>query len=191
MQRDECCHAGGALLFDATGNLIANCRFVGIGLMGNAITKEDYSGADIIETIRVYNNTIYGNDYGISGGDNLAAYNNIIANSTTRGVWQVRGPAGASSVVAYTLFYNNGTDAEQSTLGAGNLFGQNPLFASAPNPGPDGIWKTADDDFRGLVLQAGSPAIDAGDDLICPVIDLRGVSRPQGLKCDIGAFENY
>lgn len=144
------------------GNLIANCRFAGIGLMPDANTIEDYSGADIIETIRVYNNTIYGNAYGISGGDNLVAFNNIIANSTTKGVWRVQGPAGSNSVVAYTLFYDNGTDADQSDLGAGNLFGQYPLFLSPPNAGPDGVWGTVDDDFDGLVLLTGSPAIDTG-----------------------------
>jgi hypothetical protein len=130
--------------------------------MPNQITLEDYSGADIVEAIRVYNNTFYGNDYGISGGDNLVAFNNIIANSTTKGVWRVQGPLGANSVVAYTLFYHNGIDADQSNLGAGNLFGQDPLFAFPPNPGPDGVWRTVDDDFSGLVLLPGSPGIDAG-----------------------------
>jgi len=175
--------------YHITGNLIANCRFAGIGLMGNTISIEDYSGADIVESIWVYNNTIYGNNYGISGGDNLLAINNIIANSITKGVWRVQGPAGASSSVAYTLFYNNGVDADQSTLGAGNKFGQNPLFAYAPNAGPDGVWSTVDDDFSGLTLQSGSPAIDAGYDPTCPATDLKGVSRPQGAHCDIGAVE--
>ena len=148
--------------FVISGNLIANSVKAGIGLMPNAISNEDYSGADTVEAIRVYNNTLYGNDYGISGGDNLVAFNNLIAHSTTRGVWKVQGRFGANSVVAYTLFYNNGTQTEQSTLGAGNLFGQDPFFAAPPNPGPDGVWRTVDDDFSGMALQAGSPAIDAG-----------------------------
>jgi beta-glucanase (GH16 family) len=38
-------------------------------------------------------------------------------------------------------------------------------------------------------LQTGSPAIDAADDTACPAIDQRGVTRPQGPHCDIGAFE--
>jgi CSLREA domain-containing protein len=38
-------------------------------------------------------------------------------------------------------------------------------------------------------LAAGSPAIDAGDDAACPVTDQRGVARPQGPHCDIGAVE--
>jgi predicted outer membrane repeat protein len=38
-------------------------------------------------------------------------------------------------------------------------------------------------------LLTGSPAIDAGDDTFCPGIDQRGVIRPQGAHCDIGAYE--
>lgn len=35
----------------------------------------------------------------------------------------------------------------------------------------------------------GSPAIDAGEDVDCPATDQRGVTRPQGAHCDIGAVE--
>jgi outer membrane biosynthesis protein TonB len=35
----------------------------------------------------------------------------------------------------------------------------------------------------------GSPAIDGGDTVTCPPADQRGISRPQGAACDIGAFE--
>lgn len=38
-------------------------------------------------------------------------------------------------------------------------------------------------------LLAGSPALDAGTASGCPAADQRGVARPQGLRCDIGAFE--
>lgn len=38
-------------------------------------------------------------------------------------------------------------------------------------------------------LLAGSPAIDAGDPATCEAADQRGVSRPQGAVCDMGAFE--
>jgi hypothetical protein len=36
---------------------------------------------------------------------------------------------------------------------------------------------------------AGSPAIDAGTNTGCPTTDQRGVARPQGATCDIGAYE--
>ncbi len=40
-----------------------------------------------------------------------------------------------------------------------------------------------------MALAATSPAVDAGDDSSCPATDQRGISRPQGPHCDIGAFE--
>ena len=45
-----------------------------------------------------------------------------------------------------------------------------------------------------LALLPGSAAIDAADDAICaaaPVnnLDQRGITRPQGAHCDIGAYE--
>jgi len=38
-------------------------------------------------------------------------------------------------------------------------------------------------------LQGASPAIDAGDTGVCATTDQRGVSRPQGAECDLGALE--
>jgi hypothetical protein len=40
-----------------------------------------------------------------------------------------------------------------------------------------------------LALLSGSPAIDAGDDGVCPTTDQRGATRPFGSHCDIGAYE--
>lgn len=40
-----------------------------------------------------------------------------------------------------------------------------------------------------LALQEGSPALDAGTNDGCPPADQRGVSRPQGPSCDVGAYE--
>ncbi|MGH2869610.1 MAG: choice-of-anchor Q domain-containing protein [Solirubrobacteraceae bacterium] len=36
---------------------------------------------------------------------------------------------------------------------------------------------------------AGSPAIDGGTNTGCPSTDARGIARPQGASCDIGAYE--
>ena len=38
-------------------------------------------------------------------------------------------------------------------------------------------------------LLPGSPAIDMADNALCPATDQRGVARPQGPTCDIGAYE--
>src|SRR5258708_6649176 len=148
--------------FVIAGNLIANSKKAGLGLMPNSNSSEDYSGANTVEAVRVFNNTFYGNDYGISGGDNLVAFNNILANSLSRGVWHVEGAPGTNAVVAYSLFHNNRLDSDQSNLGVGDIMGVHPLFEAAPNAGPDGTWATIDDDFSGLVLRSDSPAIDKG-----------------------------
>jgi predicted outer membrane repeat protein len=42
-----------------------------------------------------------------------------------------------------------------------------------------------------IPLQAGSSAIDAGNDATCATTDQRGIARPHGAYCDIGAFEYY
>lgn len=161
--------------FFIAGNLITNNVKAGLGIMPNGNSLEDFSGADTVEAVRVFNNTFYNNNHGISGGDNLVAFNNIIANSTGRGVWKVQGPPGANSVVAYTLFYGNAVDADQTTLGAGIITGLDPFFVAAPNPGPDGAWETVDDDFSGLLLQGNSPAIDRG---VAQYVSLSGEPIP-------------
>ncbi len=40
-----------------------------------------------------------------------------------------------------------------------------------------------------MPLLPGSSALDAGNDATCAATDQRGVARPQGAHCDIGAFE--
>jgi len=40
-----------------------------------------------------------------------------------------------------------------------------------------------------IPLLVGSSAIDTGNDTFCPATDQRGVARPQGAHCDIGAYE--
>lgn len=40
-----------------------------------------------------------------------------------------------------------------------------------------------------IALSSGSAAVDAGTNDECPAADQRGTARPQGARCDIGAFE--
>ncbi|MEZ4774832.1 MAG: right-handed parallel beta-helix repeat-containing protein [Bacteroidia bacterium] len=112
----------------------------GLGCMGNANTDENYEGASIEEGIHLFNNTFDHNAYGLTGGDNLVALNNIFANSTNAAVRRVDG----NSVVAYSLFYNNGVNNDNSNVD------DNSTILGDPSFGPN------------LQLQAGSPAIDAG-----------------------------
>lgn len=78
-----------------------------------------------------------------------------------------------------SLGYNLSSDDTCGFIAEGDLTGIDPrLDDLGPNGGPT----------SSHALRASSPAIDAaGDD--CPDTDQRGVGRPQGPACDIGAFE--
>ena len=68
-------------------------------------------------------------------------------------------------------------DTDLGTDGGGNLDVDPKLGALANN---GGYTKT-------IALNTGSSAIDKGAS--CPLTDQRGISRPQGSDCDIGAYE--
>ena len=40
-----------------------------------------------------------------------------------------------------------------------------------------------------MALPPDSPAVNAGDETNCTAVDQRGITRPQGSHCDVGAFE--
>jgi hypothetical protein len=61
-----------------------------------------------------------------------------------------------------------------------NVFDLDPHLGPMQNNG--GFTKT-------MALEVGSVAVDLGDELACPSKDQRGLGRPQGLGCDLGAFE--
>jgi hypothetical protein len=60
------------------------------------------------------------------------------------------------------------------------------LIDTDPLPGALGDYGGA---TQTIPLLLGSSAVDAGDDSLCPATDQRGVARPQGAHCDIGALE--
>jgi hypothetical protein len=90
--------------------------------------------------VLVVNNTLDGNRYGITGGDNLIALNNVISNSSVLGLKNIDG----DSEVAYTLFFGNAVDQVGSNVDTATTRTGDPLYT---------------EDFG---VQAGSPAIDAG-----------------------------
>ncbi len=161
--------------FTIEGNLFVDNRMAAIGLMANQNTNEAClaggpdSGADIIEAIRVYNNTLHNNPCGISGGDNLVAFNNIFSNSDIRDV------SGGNSIIDHSLVF--GGQVVNSTLGGGNLLDTDPLF-------------TGMDSFR---LLPDSPAVDAGvTQFTAPdgeLVPANPISAYIGLAPDLGWLE--
>jgi Right handed beta helix region len=125
-------------------NLIRNSIGVGLGIMGNGQTVEDFSGYSMLERVYVLNNTFDGNSYAITGGDNLVALNNIFTNATMLGLKNVDG----KSVAKYSLFYGNAADQQASNVIASENVTADPLYLD----------RTGGD----LGLRDSSPAIDAG-----------------------------
>ena len=59
--------------------------------MGDGQTNQDYSGYSMPERVYILNNTFEGKKYGIMGGDNLIALNNIFTNAPVLAVKNVDG----------------------------------------------------------------------------------------------------
>ena len=166
---------GGGIANDFGFLTVTNSTFSGNSVSG--------SGGGILNQVgfaTVTNSTFSGNAAGGLGGGiassgtlNLA--NTILANSPSGGDCRNDGTLNTSGVNL----------VEDGSCGSSFPPSTDPkLGPLAPNGGPT----------QTHALLAGSPAIDAADDAICdapPVnsLDQRGVSRPQGDHCDIGAFE--
>ncbi len=159
---------------------VANSTFSG----NNAV---DGGGIyNIYSTVIVKNSTFSGN-----GANNGAVINNnegtltlantIIANRTSGGDC-----IGTSTAQSINNLIEDTTNACGLTGGVnGNITGSDPNLGLLANNG--GTTQT-------FALLIGSPAIDSGDATTCsnaPVSgkDQRGVIRPQGIACDIGAYE--
>ena len=127
------------------------------------------------------NNLVYGNiGRGIAlaffGGNNIKVYSNTVADNGGDGLFIDGGQSG--SLAKNNILSGNSpnyTDEGSGTVESGNIIGTDPMFV---DPGAE--------DYR---LQAGSPAIDAGDALAEVTDDISGVARPQGAAHDAGCYE--
>lgn len=166
------------------------------------------SQSSLPATLSMVNNTFYANQSGGVGGA-IYTYGTATMENNTFSNNQANlsgGNGGASlylSAPASTTLYNNlltnNTGGGECvsfgsvvTTGSNNFVGDGsatclPILTGNPLLGPladnGGFTQT-------MALLPGSPAIDAGNDTpSCPSTDQRGVIRPQGAHCDIGAFE--
>jgi CSLREA domain-containing protein len=146
-------------------------------IAGNVVTAlgDGGGGIDAEATMSLHNVTVAGNS--APAGPALRA---VVGSVTVQNSIL----AGGCSVIASGSIAsagNNISDGSSCGLtGPGDRPGVDPRLAPlAANGGPT----------RTLALLAGSPAIDAANPGACPATDQRGVTRPQGAGCDIGAYE--
>jgi len=126
--------------FRVERNVIANNAMAGIGSMEDGNTTENYQGAGLLERLFAINNTIVGNAYGITGGDNFILLNNIIANSSQVALKRIHG----DSVAASNLLWKNMVDREACDLSPSGFVEKDPLLDGQHRP------------------RTGSPCIDGG-----------------------------
>lgn len=151
---------------------------------GGGLYFNTQTPTDMINDTIAYNTagTSGGGVYGTSflGSNDVGVENTIIADNTGADC----GDSGASPDVPSSADAGYNLDSDSTcftgTGASGDKPGANPMLGQPANNG-------------GPVLTdaelAGSPAIDSGTDSNCPATDARGVARPQGASCDIGAYE--
>jgi hypothetical protein len=137
--------------------------------------------------VNILNNTIVDNHYssgGANGGIGVFATinikNTIISGNDGMNCYI---DAGGSMV---SLGYNLDSGSTCNFTQTGDLQNTYPILGPlADNGGPTQTHAL----LGATILHPPSPAIDAGTNTGCPATDQRGVPRPQGTHCDIGAFE--
>jgi hypothetical protein len=126
------------------------------------------------------NQTSQGGSYGEGGG--IYAGGGVTFRNTLIGLNRAgSGPDcfGALTSLDYNLIQNI-SQCTFSGVTTHNIVGLDPLLGPLQNNGGPTLTRA---------LLAGSPAIDAADDVSCQPVDQRGAPRPAGIACDIGAYE--
>lgn len=201
--------AGGGGLYNSGSSsnmIVANSTF-----SGNGTTSSGGGGGITVVTgtVKVTNSTFSGNSSGSAGGGGIRNSGGTlnVTNSTFSG--NSGGPGGGirnqsgTTTLKNTIVANSpsgGNCAGTITDGGGNLSYPSSLESTCPGISADPLLDpTGLQDNGGptqtIALQTGSAAIDAVTDCTDlsgnPVTqDQRGVARPQGAACDIGAFES-
>ncbi|MGB8215004.1 MAG: choice-of-anchor Q domain-containing protein [Anaerolineales bacterium] len=154
-------------------------------LAGNVAQAGDGGGMDVYDNLdELTNVTVSGNDAEKGGGiENFSGIGSVYLADTLI--------AGNSATVSdpdcYETFVSEDNNLVGDTTGCTltgttthDITGVAPMLGSLANNG--GPTKT-------MALLPASPAIDAGNNSTCASTDQRGVARPVGAFCDIGAYE--
>jgi hypothetical protein len=180
------------------GALIAGAAIANTTIVNNSVTENIKEGGTALAgglgvtgPTTIVNSTLVGNELGgegtalqSEGGDLWVAAkaeveNSIFAAGTVRGGGQncaIQHPNGE----LISLGHNIDSLIQCGFHAAGDQSIVDPMVGPLTEYG--GPVET-------MALQAGSAAIDAGGAAGCPATDARGVLRPAGAACDIGAFE--
>ena len=182
---DNVGYNGGGLLVGGSTD-ITNSTIVG-NRGGNKAFNGDSGGIQSDKSLHLVNDTIAENEcfngLGCGGGvEGAATYeNDIVANNLAGSTASEEVILSNCSGTIATTGVNLDNGGECDFAAHGGISNTEPLLGPLRDNG--GQTETED-------LLAGSPAIDSGTFSGCPEADQRGVPRPQGAACDIGAVEH-
>lgn len=198
---------------DAEGGGIYSCEPMDVlnsTIVGNSAEGSGggiYNDEDLtLNNVTVAFNTADSNAGGLSLGDGGGIYNDVrvvVVNSIIAGNVDAGPGPGAPDCFsdfsgAGNEFNAGGPNLIQDTTNC-EITGFKELVVEADpqfdvagladNAGPSVGDSESLSVIQTVSLQGGSPAIDAGDTGVCATTDQRGVARPQGAECDLGAVE--
>ncbi|HWQ15714.1 MAG TPA: right-handed parallel beta-helix repeat-containing protein, partial [Roseiflexaceae bacterium] len=183
---------------------------IGSTVAGNTTATGSAGGIDNTGTLTLTNSTVSGNQAAGNGGG-IESYGTLRMTAATVAANGAGGTGGgvfngpsATAVLTSTLLAGNSAAQGLDCTGALTSGGNNLLQRSAGCTFAPGVGDLLDMDpllgpladnggpSRTHALLPGSPAVDVVSELDpfrCQIRDQRGVNRPIGLGCDIGAFE--
>ncbi len=194
---------GGGLWNAGAGTLTVDGSTLNNNTADGTADGQDGGGAIYNDgMLTVVNSTVSGNSAPTGGGisnvggnANATVVNSTLYENSQGGINNNGGSLGLNqSIVAHvsatgddctgTITAMNANLDSDGTCGA-SLTGNTLLGALADNSGST----------QTHALMAGSPALEAGDNAVCaasPVngVDQRNMERPQGMNCDLGAYES-
>ena len=150
-----------------------------------------YGGALSGMYLNTVTNTTFYENYAVAVGGAITMRDGTLVNNTIVGNRVTFGDSGgggiysgeASITLTNTIVAaNSPDDIEPANLfdGTGNLIGGDPMLGEPTDNGGPTLT---------MLPRVESPAADAVDCIAAPDTDQRGMPRPQGLRCDIGAVD--
>jgi hypothetical protein len=170
----------GAAAYSTAPTRIVNSTF--INNMGGNTSRNGDGGALSLNTATLINDTFTGNECFNGSGCGGAIWANSASIADTIIAGNLAYGAGTTSAdnCSISTITVTGPDLENGNTCTGFTVHADPKLGPLQDNG--GATDT-------LALTPGSPALGAGTNSSCALVDQRGVTRPQASRCDIGAFE--
>jgi parallel beta-helix repeat protein len=190
---------GGGIFNEAPGTLtVTNSTISGNTADGGGGLYNAYASRNstpYFATLTVNNGTIASNKARFGGGinnDGILVLNRslISGNKAPTGREVYNNTHGTITAANYNIFGAGNNDGVDYAPGANFAPGLSDIKPAVPLGKIIGPLKNNGGPTKTRALPNNSPALDAApDDAGCPATDQRGVARPQGPLCDIGAYE--